>query len=309
MARLIERWHDRSGERNRGQVLVIFALAIVVLLVMASIAIDTGRFYSEKRFLQNSADAAALAAANRLIAGGTNADAITAANEVLTRNYMNPPNGITPDLPADPPIYTSGHSGEPSYLLEGILITGSDIRVVDPQPHPVHVRADRRVPGERRLRPGPRRLEGQHAPGRRPAVRQRTGRRERLVSLHARTRTSSWTSSRRPTRPAWGRTRTTPCGSNRQPILRSTQRTPGIDSGTHGPVVTILGQGAQPSNGSDFRGFIALDIRNFATASSQIYYNEVSASTNSNTLKDMEAGWILAGGYPGPMFPAPTTPP
>ena len=32
----------------------------------------------------------------------------------------------------------------------------------------------------------------------------------------------------------------------------------------HGPIVAILGQGAQPSNGADFRGFIALDIRNFA---------------------------------------------
>src|SRR5439155_8345916 len=84
---------------------------------------------------------------------------------------------------------------------------------------------------------------------------------------------------------------------------------PGADSSEHGPIVTILGQGAQPDNGADFRGFISLDIRNFATDLSQLYYNDVTAGTNSNTLKAMEANWITVGGYPGPMFPAATTPP
>ena len=31
---------------------------------------------------------------------------------------------------------------------------------------------------------------------------------------------------------------------------------------------------------------------NFATSSSQLYYNGVTAGTNSNTLKAMEANWI-----------------
>jgi hypothetical protein len=74
-------------------------------------------------------------------------------------------------------------------------------------------------------------------------------------------------------------------------------------------VVAILGQGAQPSNGADFRGFIALDIRNFAAVGTQLYYNNVTASTNANTLKDMEANWVTVGGYPGPQFPAAVTPP
>jgi hypothetical protein len=84
---------------------------------------------------------------------------------------------------------------------------------------------------------------------------------------------------------------------------------PGSNPEAHGPVVAILGQGAQPSNGADFRGFIALDIRNFQATGTQLYYNDVTASTNSNTLKDMEANWVTAGGYPGPQFPAAVTPP
>ena len=60
----------RSGLRRRpgrenspGQVLVLFALGITVLFAAAGLAFDVGRFYSERRFLQNAADAAALAGA------------------------------------------------------------------------------------------------------------------------------------------------------------------------------------------------------------------------------------------------------
>src|SRR5206468_2936447 len=70
-----------------------------------------------------------------------------------------------------------------------------------------------------------------------------------------------------------------------------------------------LGQRAQPGNGADFRGFVALDVRNFATDTSQLYYNNVTAGTGSNTLKAMESNWITVGGYPGPQFPATITPP
>jgi hypothetical protein len=73
--------------------------------------------------------------------------------------------------------------------------------------------------------------------------------------------------------------------------------------------VAILGQGAQPNNGADFRGFISLDIRNFQAAGTQLYYNGVTSSTNDNTLKAMEANWVTVGGYPGPMFPVTVTPP
>jgi hypothetical protein len=85
--------------------------------------------------------------------------------------------------------------------------------------------------------------------------------------------------------------------------------TPGSDPTHHGPVITILGQGAQPNNGADFRGFLALDIRNFQAAGTQVYYNGVTAATNPTTLKGMEANWVTVGGYPGPLFPAVVSPP
>ena len=76
----------------------------------------------------------------------------------------------------------------------------------------------------------------------------------------------------------------------------------------HGPVIALVGQGALPSNNASFRGFVALDIRNFASSTSNVFYNGVTAGTNANMLKAIEAGWV-AKGYPGPAFPPVTSPP
>jgi len=45
---------------SRGQALVLVALGMALLLGMASIAIDIGRLWTQQRFMQNAADAAAL---------------------------------------------------------------------------------------------------------------------------------------------------------------------------------------------------------------------------------------------------------
>lgn len=53
--------------RNRGQVLVLFALALVVLIGMAALGIDVGYMYTVRHELQRCADAGALAGASRFI--------------------------------------------------------------------------------------------------------------------------------------------------------------------------------------------------------------------------------------------------
>jgi len=55
----------RAREED-GQVLMLFALLIPVLLGMAALAIDLGSYSAHRRSLQNSADAIALAAAQEL---------------------------------------------------------------------------------------------------------------------------------------------------------------------------------------------------------------------------------------------------
>ena len=59
----------RTRRTERGQVLIMFAVGLVVLLGIAAIAIDLGRMMAERRHLQTAADAGALAACQSLIAG------------------------------------------------------------------------------------------------------------------------------------------------------------------------------------------------------------------------------------------------
>ncbi|MEK6720547.1 MAG: pilus assembly protein TadG-related protein [Chloroflexota bacterium] len=295
--------------RDRGQVLVLFALSAVILLAGAGLAIDVGRFYSERRFLQNAADAAALAAANALIRGESDANADAAARDVLTRNFGVDPNGVTPTLPPVTPVYEAGHAGDPLYLSNGILITGGDVRVAVANSIP-YVFGGVVGLGSNQI-----------------GARARVNLNGNLLPIAVRRYVNAPGPQSGATSPCPGNqgqfmdffaTADTSClGTDADAVLRTNPGpgaafdavTPGGDPANHGPVVAILGQGAQPSNGADFRGFVALDIRNFATDVSQLYYNKVTSGTTSNTLKAMEANWILNGGYPGPKFPSIVSPP
>lgn len=295
-------------QRERGQVLVIVALGIALLLAAAGIAIDVGRFYSERRFLQNAADAAALAAANALVRGDSDANAIVAAQDTLARNFLGDPNGVVASLPPATPEYESGHAGDPAYLVNGILISGGEVRVavrneigysfgrvIGLGSQPIGARARVRLQGD--LLPiAVRRYINTPGPN--------AGATEPCAD------NPSWFTD-------YFATAETSClGSETDAVRRMPPKPgasfdaldPGSDRLNHGPILAILGQGAQPSNSADFRGFVALDIRNFASTSSQLYYNGVERSTNANTLKAMQAGWV-ATGYPGPMFPSVISPP
>jgi hypothetical protein len=69
---------------ERGQALVLAALAMLVILGFAAMAIDVGYWYSQKREVQKAVDAAALAGAQEL--PDNPAQAETVARDYLTRN-------------------------------------------------------------------------------------------------------------------------------------------------------------------------------------------------------------------------------
>ncbi|MHB1417296.1 MAG: pilus assembly protein TadG-related protein [Chloroflexota bacterium] len=64
---------------ERGQALVIFALAVTVLLGAVALAVDAGQSYATKRHLQNVADQAALVGGQSLDSGDPEGDAIANA--------------------------------------------------------------------------------------------------------------------------------------------------------------------------------------------------------------------------------------
>jgi Flp pilus assembly protein TadG len=295
--------------RSRGQVMVLFALSLVAITAAAGLAFDIGRFYSEKRFLQNAADAGALAIANALIRGESTTDAEAEGRDVLTRNLLGSPTGTVATV-AVTPQYATGHSGDPIYLISGILISGGDIRVA--------VRSDVSYTFGRVIGLGTAMVGGTahvkgvgdllpiavrhylNAPG--PfagAVAPCDGNTNHFQDLVSTADTACLGSS------SDASLRTMP-----SPGSAFNAAAPDDDPVNHGPIIELVGQGATPSNAASFRGFVALDIRNFQYASppSNVFYNGVTAGTNANTLKAMEAGWV-ATGYPGPDFPPVTTPP
>lgn len=298
------RHHTRAS--SRGQVIVIVVFAMVGLMAAAGLAFDIGRFYSERRYLQNAADAGALAVANALIRGESATDAEAEGRDILARNLLGSPSGST-GVVATTPEYEVGYPGDPTRLMSGILISGSDVRVA--------VRSDVSYTFGRAVGFGSNTITAQarvrtvgdllpiavrhyiNAPG--PtigAVAPCDGNANAFQDLVATANTSC-------------------LGTETDDSLRSRPNAgapfnaanPGDDPVNHGPIIALVGQGAQPSNNASFRGFVALDIRNFASSTSNVFYNGVTAGTNPNTLKSIEAGWV-ATGYPGPAFPPVTSP-
>jgi Flp pilus assembly protein TadG len=292
---------------SRGQVIVIVVFAMVGLMAAAGLAFDIGRFYSERRYLQNAADAGALAVANALIRGESATDAEAEGRDILARNLVGSPSGST-GVVAVTPEYEVGFPGDPTRLISGIVISGSDVRVA--------VRSDVTYTFGRAIGFGSNTITAQarvrtagdllpiavrhyiNAPG--PtvgAVAPCDGNDNEFQDLVATANTS-----------CLGTETDDSLRAEPNPGAPFNAANPGDDPVNHGPIIALVGQGAQPSNNASFRGFVALDIRNFASSTSNVFYNGVTAGTNANTLKDIEAGWV-AMGYPGPAFPPVTTPP
>jgi putative Flp pilus-assembly TadE/G-like protein len=297
----------RGASRPDGQVMVIFAMGLVMLLTFASLAFDIGRFYSERRFLQNAADAGALAMANALIRGDTESEADAQARDVIARNFLGSPNGSSPAMPPSPPQYEVGHAGDPDYLVNGLLVTGSEIRVavqsdvgytfarvIGFDTNTIIARARVRTIGDM-LPIAVRHFINAPGPGGASApCAMDTNAFHDLIATSDTSCLGTSTDASLRTSPSAG--------------LAFNAASPDNDPSSHGPIITLVGQGAAPANNASFRGFVILDVRNFASASSNLFYNGVTAAMNANTLKDIEAGWVKPG-YPGPDFPPVTVPP
>ena len=269
----------------RGQVLVIFALTLVVLLAFAGLAVDLGRQNAQQRHLQTAADAAALAACRALIAGASDGAAATQARAVGRINLEGSPVDVPGDIaPDDARVYADGHAGDPAHLLSGVLVSGTTVRVAITSAVPTTLaqvvgvgELDTLGRSKCTLQGGPaipivaRRYVGAPGPG------------NGFTDLLATAATSG------------------NGGVDPVNVLGYDGRTPASELAP-GPVFDLYGPGAKASNESSFRGFVALDVRNFQDLTSRVYYNGVTAGTTENTLKSLEGDYLLTG-YPGPMFP------
>jgi hypothetical protein len=276
--------------RSRGQVLVMFAVLLVILLGFAGVAIDIGRQNAEQRHIQTAADAAALAICRALVGGASDNAAATEGRSVARINVERSPAGATPLIAPDAGrIYEDGHAGDPAYLKSGILISSTTVRVAISSTVQTTLARVVGVPtldssarARCDLRGGPaipivaRRYAAAPGPG------------SGFTDFLATSGTS------------------TTGAVDSFSVLGYGGRTPASEADP-GPVFELYGPGAKSSNDSSFRGFVALDVRNFQSTTSRVYYNGVTSADTENTLKDKEGDYLIDG-YPGPGFPSVTNP-
>jgi hypothetical protein len=106
----VTRWH----RDDKGQALIIIAVALGALLLGVGLALDTGQLFVARRAAQTAADAGAWAGATVLYAGGNAAQARTAATDDATRNGYTAGGFITITT-ASPP--TSGtYANDAGYI-------------------------------------------------------------------------------------------------------------------------------------------------------------------------------------------------
>jgi len=93
---MVKRLRSPSPGDPRGQILVIFALALVAITAMVGLVLDGGSTFAQRRAEQNAADLAALAAANDLIVNQGSADWLGTAHSIAELNgYEDGVNGVT----------------------------------------------------------------------------------------------------------------------------------------------------------------------------------------------------------------------
>lgn len=281
-----------SRRDEHGQVLIIVALALVVLLGASAFTIDLGRRAAEERFLQNAADAAALAGCNAMIDGATHDAALQEAREIATINLASSPAGSDASIAAaGSEEYLDGHHGNPYQMTSGAVIANDSVYVaidseIDTTVGRVLGRDSLGAYGRARchLEPEPalpfvaRRYQDPPGPG------------DSFVDHLATAATSG----------SGAVDASDPRGYD--------GRTPASELAP-GPEFLIFGPDSRSTNTPpSFRGFIALDVRDFTHDTSRKYYNGATDTMSANTLKNHHAAYITDG-YPGPAFPAVENPP
>jgi len=294
----------RSGLRahadDGGQTIVLVALLFVLLLGFAALSLDVGRFYGERRYLQNAVDSAALACARAYSQGGTVQTAWDAADTTLQQfNLKGNPIGATITYPGAG-LQGTGATAALSYL-NNIVTDQNLVAGIKPIPSPlgcrVAITANVDTYFIKLVQPSLSQVamvtkaDATSAGGFLPTVTYRytngpgPGNGNENNSI-------AWTMQGPVAGDPTGVTgKDWQCTSVSD--LGCTAATPTNPGREH----ILFGAGAKATNDSSFRGYIALDIRNFQPDDItgllvHDAYDGVAPDATANTLKAFEAYWI-----------------
>jgi hypothetical protein len=261
-----------------------------VLMGFAALGIDIGRFYSERRFIQDAVDAAALACAYSYAQGGDVVSGWNAADAVLqSRNLKANPLGIaSPYAARGSEVYAGGVVGDRN-LISGILPVQTNgrgcrvaitvdvptflIKIVSPTLNTITMTTQGYAKTKTGFLPTVvQRWANQPGPG--------NGNPNQFID-HIMSE-----------------------GQDYQCTTTNTSLCSVASTAIPGREFVIFGQAAKATNDMSFRGYIGLDVRDFTTVDGSgnlIHdaYNSVAPTSSVNTLKAYEAAWINEG-YPGP---------
>ncbi len=314
----------------RGQSLPLVVLMLALIFLTIGLGVDGGMLYAQRRLMQNSADAACLAAATRLAMGESSAQAEQAARDAIATNL-----GATPGGGANAPgtlsysvvseLYTPA-IGSSVDLVRGIELSGSRVRVALRSPAFTHFM---RLIGLNEYTVAARaHCDASAGGGGMPfAVARWLGFNQSGISDSipstdqslssqvggqggaATVRDILTRSSAPPLAsaggggewPDWGTTAypgspASETGLFRQPTSGSvaTHTNPGVE-------VVIAGQGARANGDNSFTGPVLLDVRNI-TFSSVEFYSGIDLQQATNPNKDFITRHILEG-YGGSLVP------
>ncbi len=282
---------------DSGQTVVLVALMFTLLLGFGAAAIDVGRFYAERRYVQDAVDAAAIACAFKYATSGTDATQAWNAGDDILKNHnliRNPlgipvayaakgaevyDNAVVTDQNLNSgilPVLTNGLGCRvaitvdvPTYLLK---LLNPNLAVIT-----VTTRAYAKAKG-----------------GFLPSVVQRYANPSDTDDNPIDDAPNDFIDHTA----AAGQDGACHAGSNYLPgCTPATLAAPGAE-------FDLMGAGAKATNDSAFRGYIGLDVRNYQQTDplgNLIHdsYNGVAQNATVNTLKAFEASWIDQG-YPGP---------
>jgi Flp pilus assembly protein TadG len=276
---------------DAGQTVVLVALMFTVLMGFAALGIDVGRFYSERRYIQDAVDAAALACAYSFGHGGDNVAAWAAGDAILqNRNLKANPLGVAVTYSAQNSETYDGIV-DPHNLISGILPVTTNgrgcrvaitvdvptflIKILSPSLNTITMTTQGYAKSKGGMLPT---VVTRYANPPGPAAV------DAANQFHDRTMAEGQD---------WQCSTTTTAG-----CTVASEANPGRE-------FVIFGQAAKATNDASFRGYIGLDIRDFTTVDGSgnlIHeaYNSVPPDVTVNVLKDYESSWILDSSYPGP---------
>jgi Flp pilus assembly protein TadG len=287
-----------------GQTIVLVALLFILLLGFAALSLDVGRFYAERRYLQNAVDSASLACARAYGQGGTVHSAWNAADNILQRfNLKADPSGVVVSYPGAGD-QTSGYTA--TLVYENNIVGDQNLVAgIEPISDPVGCRVALSVSVPTSFIKLVQPSLGSIGMVTRAYATSFGGMLPVIVNRYTDPPGPSSSFIDFTKQEGYQLANPNVCGADDVGGCPDAGITAiGCTTGClWGPETVIVGSGYKSSD-SDFRGFIALDIRKFDALNpdgspQHDYYNDTQGM-NTNQLKDRESQYVLSGGYPGP---------